>query len=65
VEFLEEFLITDVSLLEFISASAEHLFTMGTDHKTRRHVENQFCHKRQSKQSMADQLSAYLVPVIA
>jgi len=39
--------------------------TISTDHKSRWHVENQFCHKCQSKQSMADQFIAYLVPVIA
>jgi len=46
-----------------------HLFTHGrcsiTDHRPLLHLENHFCHKCQSKPSMADQLTAYVVPVPA
>jgi len=46
-----------------------HLFTHGRcstmDHRALAHLENHFCHKCQLKQSMADQLTAYVVPVPA
>jgi len=46
-----------------------HLFTHGrcstTDHRALPHPENHFCHKCQSKRSMADQLTVHMVPVPA